>query len=91
MHSQYSSLGEIPDLPKMSILIPRKAHDVARSVYGHARTDLCGSDAPIEAVEPCMDLKTVLANGVTEGEFGTLNAAVARLNQIYHFAPTQKK
>jgi hypothetical protein len=67
--------------------VPSGSIDVDGSIYGAASRDLCGAKAPVDAVEPCQQLRDVLAGGVTEGELGDLDKATERLNAAYDFAP----
>src|SRR5439155_13581097 len=44
--------------------VPLSADDVDHTVYGRAVSRICTSDVPLEATEPCSDLRSVLADGV---------------------------
>jgi hypothetical protein len=60
---------------------------VQLTIYGAASRELCGGKAPVEAVEPCLKLRDVLADGVSSDELADLDGAIAKINLAYHFAP----
>lgn len=69
--------------------VPSSAEAVNHSIYGAASRELCGDAAPVSAVAPCLQLRGVLAAGVSDRELGQLDEAVETLNIAYHFAPAK--
>ena len=85
MDTKFAAVARPKMVTKPTMAVPLDAAQVKASVYGRALVDLCGSDAPPDAVRPCTDLGSVLTDGVTDKELGTLDGAVSKLNKAYHF------
>lgn len=78
---------DIAALPTYADEVPADTSAVGSSIYGAIVEDLCATDVPLTATEPCTDLKEMLSDGIGDSELGHLNDDLKALAETYGSQP----
>ena len=67
--------------------VPINDYTVAGTVYSKTLRYFCATDVPLDAQEPCTDLKSLLEGGISDGELDDLNDDLEGVTAAYGLTP----